>query len=201
MACHPSKETMKLDKKLLQLCLKGDRKGQFKLYEKCFHMLMSVCIRYKQDQDEAAEMLNQGFLKILTNLDKYQEHIPFEAWAKRIMVNVLIDDFRKNRKVKELIEYTDYSNYDAKPHDQVDYNAADLIFDAEMLERMIRALPPMNRKVFNLFAIDGFNHKEISELLGISVGTSKWHLNSARKKLKAMMKQHLHSTKVMGYGK
>ena len=112
------------------------------------------------------------------------------------MINTLIDDFRKNRKVKELIEYTDFSQ-DEKFKDYTDYDSADKIFDVEQLELLIRNLPPISQKVFNLYAIDGYRHKEIAKMLGISEGTSKWHLSSARKKLQEMMQEIINNTKVV----
>jgi len=191
---------MKVDQSIISKCINGDQKSQFLLYDMCFSKLMGVCIRYKKDQGEAASILNVAFLKILSNLDKYKQSIPFEAWIKRITINTIIDDFRKNRKVKELIEYTDYRNYEAfKGH--IAFNEADQLFDAEQLEMLIKKLPNMSQKVFNLFAIDGYSHKEISEMLSISVGTSKWHLSFARKKVQEMMQQYLESTKVIRYGK
>ena len=86
---------MNIDTTLLQACRKNDRKAQSQLYKSCFGLLMSVCIRYKNDEAEARAVLNQGFLKILTNLDKYDSKIPFEAWIRRIMINTIIDEFRK----------------------------------------------------------------------------------------------------------
>ncbi|MEM6963411.1 MAG: RNA polymerase sigma factor [Bacteroidota bacterium] len=174
---------MQVSSSLIADCKRGDRRAQFQLYQSCFSTLMGVCRRYKKEDAEAVSVLNMGFLKILKNLDKRQSHVPFEAWIRRIMINTVIDDFRKNRKVKELIEHTDFEDYhDHK--DLVEFNGADLQFEAEELEQMIKRLPPVSQKVFNLFAIDGYNHKEIGEMLGISVGTSKWHLSSARKKLR-----------------
>lgn len=174
---------MQVNPSLITDCKRGDRRAQFQLFQSCFSTLMGVCMRYKKDESEAVSILNVGFLKILKNLDKHQPHVPFEAWIRRIMINTVIDDFRKNRKVKELIEHTDFEDY----HDNeqlVEFNWADLKFEAEELEQMIKRLPPMSQKVFNLFAIDGYNHKEIGEMLDISNGTSKWHLSFARKKLR-----------------
>lgn len=153
-------------------------------------------MRYRRSEDEAAEVLNTGFLKILNNLDKYNKDVPFEAWIRRIMINTLIDDFRKNRKVKELIEYTDFEHEEIFT-ESVDFNTADRMFDAEEIELLIQQLPPMSQKVFNLYAIDGYSHKEVGELLGISDGTSKWHLSFARKKLKEMIEQNMSSAKAM----
>lgn len=157
---------------------------------------MGVCVRYKKDQDEAKASVNEGFLKILNNLDKYNPKIPFEAWIKRIMINHVIDEFRKNRKVQELIEYTDFSERN-DADDPVDYNEADILFDAGDIEEMIKTLPPVTQKVFNLYALDGYPHKEIASLLKMSEGTSKWHLNSARKKLKELLHKHVNAQKII----
>ncbi len=187
---------MEISQQLLKDCQNGDRRAQFQLYKSCFNVLMGVCMRYKKDESESASVLNQGFLKILTNLDKYDPKVPFEAWIRRIMINTVIDEFRKNRKVRELIEHTDFTEHNAITT-QVDYNLADQKFDAERLEALIKQLPPVSQKVFNLYAIDGYSHKEIGEMLGISDGTSKWHLSSARKKLQEMIQQAINAHKVI----
>ncbi len=173
---------------LLHDAQRGDRRAQYQLYQRCFSVLMSVCMRYRRSEEEAASMVNMGFLKIVQNLGKYQEPVPFEAWIRRIMINTLIDDFRKNRKVNELMENRDFTDTD-NDVGLVEFNTADLNFDASELEAMIRKLPPMSRKVFNLYAIDGYNHKEIGDMLGISDGTSKWHLSFSRSKLKEMIER------------
>jgi len=186
---------MKISNQLIKDCVRKDRKAQFQLYKSCFNLLMGICMRYKQDEQEAAEVLNVGFLKILNNLEKYKPETPFNAWIKRIMINTIIDDFRKNRKVRELIEYKDFSE-EKNQIDFIDYSLADKVFDIEQLEAIIKQLPPVSQKVFNLFAIDGYGHREIGDLLGISDGTSKWHLSSARKKIKEMLQKSINSTKV-----
>jgi len=147
---------------------------------------MGVSMRYHKQKDDAAAMVNQGFLKIVNNLEKYDSEIPFEYWIKRIMINTLIDDFRKNKKFKELIEHHDFTDRNAF-QDLVNYNEADEQFEAEELRQMIQLLPNVSQKVFNLFAIDGYSHREIAERMGISEGTSKWHVSFARKKLQEMI--------------
>lgn len=179
-----------IDPDLIRACMKEDRLAQSRLYRCCFDILMGVCVRYYNNQEDAVGMLNMGFLKILRNLDKLKPEVPFEAWIRRIMINTIIDDFRKNKKHRELIQYTDF---EIQPEDGtfIDLNEADSKFDASALEAMIHALPEMSRKVFNLYAIDGYSHKEIAKLLGMSDGTSKWHVAFARKKLKEMMAKAL----------
>lgn len=172
--------------KLIQGCKSGNRKAQFTLYKTYYNVLMGVCMRYNKNKDDASAILNEGFLKILKNIDKYNPKVPFEAWIKRIMINTIIDAFRKNKKDRELIQYTDFEETDTLDIN-IDYNEADKMFDAEAIEKLIQQLPKVTQKVFNLFAVDGFSHKEIGEMLSISVGTSKWHINAARKQLKEMI--------------
>lgn len=185
---------MDIDHKLLEGCKKGERRAQFELYRQCYSILLSVCLRYERNKEDAEFMLNEVFYKILTHLDRYDTSAPFEAWIRRIAINTQIDEYRKKSRSK--IDYHE-SPMDLAPLTVMDYNEADKKFDAEELENMIRKLPPMSQKVFNLYVIDGYNHKEIGEKLDMSEGTSKWHLSSARKKLKAMMRKLLHHVAVM----
>ncbi len=187
---------MNLDPQLIKDCKRGDRKAQYNLYRICYPILMSICLRYHREESDAAAVLNQGFLKIITKMDTYRPKIPFEAWIRRIMINTIIDEYRKNRHVKELIEYKDFSEIEASS-ELVDLNEADKQFDAAQLEALIQQLPSMTQKVFNLFAIDGYTHKEIAEMLKISAGTSKWHVSSARKKLAEWMRKAMNSSRVI----
>ena len=177
---------MLVNQTLINECLKNNRKAQFELYQICYGVLMSICYRYRANKEDAEELLNQGFLKVLLNLDKYNVKVPFEAWIRRIMVNTIIDEFRKSKKEKEHLNYADFQE-ETYLDNRVDFNLADLNFEAEELLNMLNKLPEMSRKVFNLYAIDGYAHKEIAEMLTISVGTSKWHVSFARAELKKMI--------------
>ncbi len=181
---------MNITKELLDACIKEERKAQFELYKQCYAVLLSVCLRYERNKEDAEFVLNKVFYKILLNLKKYSEDIPFEAWIRRIAINAQIDEYRKKSRSK--IDYHEQP-LDLAPLTVMDYNEADLKFDAEDLELMIRSLPPISQKVFNLYVIDGYSHKEIADKLGMSEGTSKWHLSSARKKLKALMRKLLNN--------
>lgn len=172
---------MNISKEILKKCRKNDRKAQYQLYKDCYGVLMSVCLRYERNKDDAEALLNMAFYKILTKLDLYNDNIPFEAWIRRITINTIIDEFRKKKR--------DRHNFLEKleghvPVEVMDYNEADQRFDAEELEQMIKELPEMSQKVFNLYIVDGYNHREIGDMLGISEGTSKWHLSTARKTLR-----------------
>lgn len=178
---------MIVDQELIQLCKKEDRRAQFNLYKQCYGILMAVCLRYERNKEDAEELVNMGFLKIVTKLDKYNSSIPFEAWIRRVMINTVIDEFRRRKKEQETIEYTDFDDH--HHHKQVEMNEADLRFDAEELEQMLHNLPNVTQKVFNLHVIDGYSHKEVSDMLEISVGTSKWHVSNARKLLKEQIEK------------
>ena len=148
---------------------------------------MSVCSRYERNREDAEELLNQSFLKILMNLDKYREEVPIKLWMRKITINTIIDEFRRNKKMKELTRHTDFSGENLP---DVSYDVNDYMkkADIEELLILIANLPEMSRKVFNMYVIDGFSHKEIGELLGISDGTSRWYLNHAKTELKKSLK-------------
>lgn len=182
---------MNLDPHMLAAAQEGDRKAQYALYRVCFPVLMSVCARYKRDEQEAAAAMNTGFLKILQNLGRYKrEEVPFEAWIRRIMINTIIDEFRKEKKWRELTIFTDTIEKE-HPKEPVSWNEAEQRLDVQHLENMLRRLPRVTQQVFNLFALDGFTHREIGEMLEISEGTSKWHVNHARTQLQNWIKTEL----------
>jgi RNA polymerase sigma-70 factor (ECF subfamily) len=145
--------------------------------------MSSIALRYTHNDDEALQRMNGGFYRVLKNLEKYDNQYALATWIRNILVNHLIDEFRKEKKYIANIHLTDYE--DVNP--SVDYNQADLQFDAQELRSMLDRLPDVTQKVFNMFAIDGYKHREIADYLGISEGTSKWHVSDARKKLKEML--------------
>lgn len=180
---------MKLDPALFRLSASGDKQAQYRFYKQSFSLLMSICTRYTINRDDAVALLNEGFLKVLVHADKYKETVPLELWMRRIMINTAIDRFRHSKTYNEQTQHTDFSDplsqqVTADPA-QNDYQEG---IESEMLFAMLQKLPPVTGKVFNLFAIDGYSHKEIAELLGMSEGTSKWHVNAARTQLKELLK-------------
>lgn len=171
---------MPISKELLKSCLEKDRRAQHLLYKECFSFLMRVGYRYAKDKEEAVSLLNNAFLKILTQLNKYNEEIEFEYWAKKVMVNSIIDEFRKQKKYNETFIVKDWSE-DIEQNLFIDKDRADKKYDLEEILILIKSLPNATQNVFNLFVIDGYSHKEIASMLHISEGTSKWHLSEARK--------------------
>jgi RNA polymerase sigma-70 factor (ECF subfamily) len=184
------RKLMVVEPSLLVLATQGDKKAQHALYKQTFSLLMGICSRYAYDRDEAMALLNQGFLKILTNAGQRKEHVPVEAWMRRVMINTIIDVYRQNKTYREQTTLVDYSDH-AIVHAYEGGN--DHVYlekiNSEALYHMMTKLPDMTARVFNLFAIDGYSHKEIADMLRMSEGTSKWHVNNARTLLKNMLNE------------
>lgn len=162
-------------------CIRNEREGQKALYKHFYGFAMGICLRYANNRLDAAGILNDGFFKVFKNIEKYEKGKPFKAWLGRIITNTAIDYYRANLK---FAEHIDISGYDEVAQEQSVY--AKLAY--EDLLSLIQKLSPAYRTVFNLFAIDGHSHEEISEMLSISVGTSKSNLFKARQKLQDMLK-------------
>jgi RNA polymerase sigma-70 factor (ECF subfamily) len=168
-----------VDEALIARCLREEPKAQYELYRALYGRLMSICCRYERNREDARERLNQGFLKILNHLGKRRPEVPFELWTRRIMINTVIDHHRQERARRE------HEVLDAPldEHALSEVNQYLQQMDAEAFAELLARVPDMSRKVFNLFAIDGFGHQEIAQMLGISEGTSKWHVSHARQVL------------------
>ncbi len=176
-----------LDKKFIKAIKKHDRKAQNTLYQRCFGILMNVALRYKTNEDDAAYLVNEGFLNVLTNIEKIDTEINIIPWLRRIMINVAIDEFRKNKKYRGTLSMTNHDFEEVHGLAQ----EADIEFEsAEYFQALLNQLPRATNNVFNLYAIDGYSHKEISSMLEISVETSKWHVKQARKKLKKLYNEN-----------
>ncbi|HJW30486.1 MAG TPA: RNA polymerase sigma factor [Saprospiraceae bacterium] len=173
---------MTIDARLLDACMKGDRKAQLRLYDQCYSYMMSICIRYCKDRQEAGSRLNLAFLKVLQHLDQFDSTGSFKGWISRITLRSIIDEFRSNQKHYEHHVYFGQPSQDMEwPDEEINHLAEHI--DLDHLMALINQLNPMSRQVFNLFVLDGYGHKEIGDMLKISEGTSKWHLHEARRKL------------------
>lgn len=165
-----------VDEKLIARCIREEPKAQYELYRALYGTMMGICSRYERNRQDATARMNQGFLKILNNLGGKRPEVPFVPWARRIMINTVIDDYRKERERKR-VETMEQRMEDL---DTSEVNEFLVQMEAEDFAALLARVPPMSRNVFNLFAIDGFPHAEIATLLGISEGTSKWHVSNAR---------------------
>ncbi|MBB6500724.1 RNA polymerase sigma factor [Pedobacter cryoconitis] len=162
-------------------CIKKDRSSQYLLYKEFYSYCLAICRRYSLNDDDAAEVLNDGFLKVFTYIGKYDLTKPFKPWIARIITNTAIDHYRMNLK------FSDHD--DVSEHEDIGHGAA--IYDHlayKDLLILIQTLSPAYRTVFNLYAIDGYSHEEIAGLLKISAGTSKSNLFKARQHLREKLK-------------
>lgn len=173
------------ESQLIKGCIKNDRRAQNALYEMYFPLMSSVALRYSKREGDALQKMNGGFLKVLQNISKYDHQFALATWIRNIMVNHMIDEFRKEKKYIASIHLTEFSETDS----MVDFNSAESNLGVKELRSMLSNLPDVTEKVFNLYAIDGYKHREIADLLNISEGTSKWHVSDARKKLKRMLEK------------
>lgn len=170
------------DKTLIAECVKGNAKAQKALFDKYASKMLAVCMRYFSNQMEAEDVLQDGFVKVFNNLDKYDDRGVFEGWMRRIFVNTALDELRR-RKMQFSEEDIGDISYKIEPASK---RTDDNIL-AEDLMKLVRAMPEGYRIIFNLFAIEGYSHKEIAQQLNIEESTSKSQYFRAR----AFLRQRL----------
>lgn len=169
-----------LNPELIEGCIKKDRKSQKELYRLYYGYAMRICLRYAKSKEEAVEIVNDGFMKVFMQIHRFDKNRTFTTWLSTIMINTSIDYYRKSIKKMEMEELN------AK-HDMEDSENIFSRLSYEDLIQLVQKLSYAYRTVFNLFAIDGYTHEEISQMLSISVGTSKSNLFKARENLKKML--------------
>ena len=159
-------------------CRKKNRALQEHLYKIYYSVLLKVCARYAKNMQDAEQLLNDGFLKVFTQIDKYSNTGSFEGWMKRIMVNTCLDYLRSTYLKEEMTMHVNA----VQPEDTTLSVTNEGLENIEFRElvSIIQTLPAITRTVFNMYVFEGFNHKEISEQLDISEGTSHWHVHQAR---------------------
>jgi len=169
---------------LLEGCLANDRKAQKLLYEQFYEFAMTIALRYSRDEMDAADIMSHAFVKIFKSIRSFDaEKGSLHAWIKRIVVNEGLDHIKSRGRFSENVEVETV----AEPSIN---NAALEEMGAEEIMKLIQKLPPATHAVFVLYAVEGYNHREIGERLNISEGTSKWHLSEARKTLQKQL-EHL----------
>ena len=171
------------DYDLIRGCLQNNAGMQKMLYDKYAAKLFGIALRYAHSQEDAKDILQDGFVKVFKNLSKFKGTGSFEGWMRRIMVNTAIEHYRKKNQTYEIQESHEESITDR------DLTALDKLAAEEILN-MVKALPNGYRTVFNLFAIEGFSHKEIADMLNISEGTSKSQYARAKALLQEKIRNH-----------
>lgn len=163
---------------LIEKCKNGDQTAQKQLYMDHYSMAMAVCLRYCQTREEALEVCNDGFLKVFKNLDKYKPTLSFKSWLKRILINSSIDFYRNQQK--------HYYHQDIQSAYSQSTNTAapDSGLVVNELMGLLKEIPNSYRISFTMFAIEGYSHQEIADVMNISVGTSKSNVSRAREILR-----------------
>lgn len=161
---------------IIKGCVSGKSEAQEALYKKYSGKLFGVSLRYTKDYSAAEDILQESFIKIFNNISSYKGTGSFEGWMRRILINTALERFRKHFQLYSISEV--HENEISLDYDNIlaDISAKDLL-------TLIQELPPAYKMVFNLYAIDGYSHKEIGDILNISIGTSKSNLSRARKLL------------------
>lgn len=164
------------NRELIEACVKGDRVAQQNLYDLFSRRMYVVCLRYTKSQQEAEDVLQDSFIKVFKNLKGYRGDSRLDYWIKRIVINTALNSQRKKLYMYPMVDIDDVKN-------EFDHSKAFSNFQMEELLKMIKELPTGCQTVFNLFAIEGYSHKEIAEMLEVSEGTSKSQFARARKLL------------------
>lgn len=163
-------------------CISNNRSAQEKLYRHFFPIMERMVLRYTQDEDKIIDILNNGFLKIFKKIDHYGYQGSFEGWVRKIIFRSLSDYFRKSQKDLAFLIYEE--EYKKQPSQSSEHK----LYYQDLIS-LLDKLPSTQLQVFQLFAIEGYSHKEISEQLQLNQNTCRWHLAEARKILKAEYKK------------
>jgi RNA polymerase sigma-70 factor (ECF subfamily) len=174
---------------LINGCLQGDRRMQEELYRRFSPRMYAVCLRYAGSAEEAEDILQEGFIKVFKKMESYRGDGSFEGWIRRIFVNTAIEHFRRKRylqPVTEKEENTLEGNY---------LSVLDELAERDILA-LVQQLSPGYRTVFNMYVVEGYTHKEIGDIMGISEGTSKSQLSRAKVILQEMVKKFLEEKRI-----
>ena len=175
---------MTFDDKLLELCKKGERAAQEKLFSIYSPNMLGICIRYAKNLHEAEDVMQEGFIKIFTNIDGFRGDGSFEGWMKRIMINTSLNHYYKAKKSNFETSFDGIRESKIVSEDE---EIPISRFSQEEMIDAIKLLPHGYKQVFNMYVFDNYKHREIAELLNISVNTSKSQLSKARNFLKNIL--------------
>jgi RNA polymerase sigma-70 factor (ECF subfamily) len=174
-------------KAIIDGCLQNNRRSQEELFKLFYGKMLSVCMRYTNDKDNAQEILQEGFIKIFEKLGAFDYKGSFEGWIRRIIANTAIDSIRKSKKDPYLSDKDEDFKLGAEDLMEEREKLESIDLKAEVAMEAIQKLSPAYRAVFNLYVLEDYSHKEIGEILGISEGTSKSNLAKARMNLQKIL--------------
>lgn len=176
-----------IDEEIIQGCKRKDRKSQRAFYEFCYPILARVGYRYAKNDDEIQEIINEAFMRLIKKVERFETlNTSHEAYIWRAGINTAIDLFRKTKNYKEMIRVESSMPEDWKENEGStdDLNSS---IDAQEIIKLMATLPEPTKTILNLFAIDGYSHKEIGDMLGMKETLSRWHLHKARKMMKELL--------------
>lgn len=166
---------------LIQGCIRNERGAQEKLYTLYYGRMMALVRRYIDHTEQAEEVLNNGFLRAFQKMQQYNFQGSFEGWLRKICFHCVSDYVKQHARYNDHIVLAEKENYIERDH-------ADGLYYKQLLE-LIHELPVATKAVFNMFVMEGMQHRDIGKVLGISEGTSKWHLSEGRRQLKYKIEQ------------
>jgi RNA polymerase sigma factor (sigma-70 family) len=161
-------------------CTRNERRAQEALYRLFFPEMMRMCLRYTRDENQAIEIVNNGFLRVYKKIHTFSFKGSLEGWVRRLVYHSMADYFREHARFMHFLALDDHDK--AVPAQELES------FYEEDILRAVRSLPPVSQEVFRLYAIEGYSHAEIATNLNMSEGTSKWHLSTARQRLRDLLR-------------
>ena len=180
LAYTVSGQTSELEE-LIKGCIQNERSSQERLYKLFYPRMMALVKRYIDEDMQAEEVLNNGYLRAFQKISQYTFQGSFEGWLRKIVFHAVSDYVKQNMKYNEKIVLVEKDQYVHRDH-------AENLYYNELLQ-LVQSLPVATRAVFNMYVLEGYPHKEIGKILGISEGTSKWHLSEGRRILKEKIEQ------------
>ena len=180
----PRSNQMTPETDLIKGCLMDDRRMQEELYQRYSPRMYAVCLRYAGNADEAQDVLQDGFIKVFKKMDSYRGDGSFEGWMRRVFVNTAIEHFRRKRYMMPVTEKEENTLEGKYTSVLDDLGAKDIL-------ALVQELSPGYRTVFNMYVVEGYTHREIADMLGISEGTSKSQLSRAKVILQDMVRNHI----------
>jgi len=182
------KKTLNIDT-IVQGCQANQPKYQRMLYEQFAGKLMGICIRYCRNEELAKDALQESFVKIFTKIDGFKNESNIATWMTRIAINTTLNHLRQGKRYQFIDDNENLAHTIENLHD-VDTDSLEKLSQGELI-KMLQELPDGYRIVFNMFAVEGYTHKEIADTLGINEGTSKSQLNRARKHLQQLVQEKM----------
>jgi RNA polymerase sigma factor (sigma-70 family) len=179
---------------LIKQCIKKDRAAQAELYGQFAPSMLGICYRYTKNREDAEDILQEGFIKVFQNIGQFQQKGVFEAWLRRIIVNTAISYLRKHSRYRNQLQVEDLGLHPVSPEQpEIQLNTKELI-------ECIRSLPLAYQTVFNLYAIEGYDHQEIAQLLELNINTVRSQYSRARSLLIQRIQQEQINTQTKQYG-